>query len=169
MSLLYINESSAKIGMESNRCTVKYTDGAVKEIPVSYYSVGGNYYGKLQSTGHVNTQRQRKQCSLYDSKFALELSKRIISAKLKNQAVVLRRYERSRGISVEEALKQIDICRGKVQRCRKLDKKLQTEVKYLKYADFAVSFRQGIAMQMERLVQSIDEEDSSVYEPVEIR
>jgi len=333
MSLLYVNESSAAIGIEAGRCTVKYSDGMVKAIPietlegitiigraqitaqcvqeclkrgipVSYYSTGGNYYGKLQSTGHVNTQRQRKQCELYDSKFSMELSKNIVSAKLKNQAVILRRYEKSKGTSVNEALKMLDICRGKAQRCRKLpqlmgyegqgakayfdglsaliepefafqgrskrppcdefnamisfgyfvlrnelygkieekglnpyfgfmhrdkekhptlasdlmeewravivdsaamsmingheihkddfrqdteepgcfltkegmkkflsklERKLQTEVKYLKYADYAVSFRQGIALQLDRLVQAIENEDASIYKPIEIR
>lgn len=333
MSLLYVNESSAAIGIEANRCIVKYADGMKKAIPietlegitiigraqmtaqcvqeclkrgipVSYYSTGGNYYGRLQSTGHVNAQRQRKQCSLYDSKFAIELSRNIVTAKLKNQLVILKRYERSKGISVPEAEKMVDICRGKAGRCRKLpqlmgyegqgakayfeglsaliepefafqgrskrppadefnamlslgyfvlrnelygkieekglnpyfgfmhrdkeshptlasdlmeewravivdstamsmingheirkddftkdtdepgcfltkegmrkflsklEKKLQTEVKYLNYVDYAVSFRQGIALQLDCLVHAIEEENASIYKPIVIR
>ena len=36
-------------------------------IPVSYFSKGGKYFGRLISTGHVNVERQRKQCALYDT------------------------------------------------------------------------------------------------------
>ena len=140
MSLLFVNENSAVVGIEANQCYVKYADGmrtlvpietlesitimgraqmttqCVQEclkrgIPVAYFSKGGIYFGKLQSTGHINAERQRKQCSLYESEFAVNLARNIISAKLKNQQVVLRRYEKSRGISVEKSLKMIHICR----------------------------------------------------------
>lgn len=30
-------------------------------IPVSYFSKGGKYFGRLISTGHVNVSRQRKE------------------------------------------------------------------------------------------------------------
>ncbi len=94
MSLLYVNENSAQIGIEANRCFVKYADGMKKMIPietlesitimghaqmttqcvqeclkrgipVSYYSKGGSYFGRLHSTGHVNAKRQRMQSALY--------------------------------------------------------------------------------------------------------
>ena len=65
-------------------------------IPVSYFSKGGKYFGRLISTGHVNVERQRKQCALYDTGFAVELAMKILSAKIKNQSVVLHRYEKSK-------------------------------------------------------------------------
>lgn len=333
MSLLYVNENNAQIGIEANRCCVKYSDGMKKMIPlealesitimgraqmttqcvqeclkrgipVSYYSKGGSYFGRLQSTGHVNAKRQRLQCALYQSDFAVELSKRIIRAKLKNQMVVLRRYEKSRNISAGDQLKMLQICREKVQnslyipeimgyegqgakayfeglsmlidpafqfhgRSRrpprdefncmislgytiimnelygkteakglnpyfgflhrdnekhptlasdmmeewravivdaavmsmingheiqkedfvtdaeepgcfltrggirkyltKLEKKLQTEVRYLDYIDHAVSFRRGIALQIDLLMKAVESEDANVYRPIEIR
>lgn len=273
-------------------------------IPVSYYSKGGSYFGRLQSMGHVNAKRQRQQCALYQSDFALELSKKIIRAKLKNQMVVLRRYEKSKNSSVNEQLKMIRICREKVADClyipeimgyegqgakayfeglsklidpeftfhgrnkrpprdefnsmislgysiimnelygqieakgmnpyfgflhrdnekhptlasdmmeewravivdatvmsmingheihkddfiinadepgcyltrdgikiylKKLEKKLQTDVKYLDYVDYAVSFRRGIALQMSFLVKAIENADADIYKPIEIR
>lgn len=146
MSILFVNENNAIIGIESNRCVVKYSDGMKKMlplevlesitvmghaqmttqcvqecltrgIPVSYFSKGGTYFGRLQSTGHINAERQRKQSSLYDTQFSVDLAKNIISAKLKNQQVVLRRYEKSRGISVDSSIKMIHICREKVFGC----------------------------------------------------
>ncbi len=146
MSLLYVNENNAYIGVEANRFFVKYSDGMKKMIPVetlenitimghaqmttpciqeclkrgipvSYYSKGGSYFGRLQSTGHVNAKRQRQQCALYQSEFSLEISKRIIRAKLKNQIVVLQRYGKSKNIAVEDQLKIMRICREKVSKC----------------------------------------------------
>lgn len=333
MSILFVNENGATIGTEENRCVVKYADGMrklipleslesitimgqaqmttqcvqvclKKGVPVSYFSKGGSYFGRLQSTGHVNAERQRKQCSLYDSEFAVDLGKIILRAKLKNQSVVLRRYEKSKGIPVSESLKMIHICMEKVEQCRtipelmgyegqgakayfdalakliepafsfngrnkrpprdefnsmlslgysilmnelygkiemkglnpffgflhrdrekhptlasdmmeewravivdstvmgmingheihkedfvtdiekpgcyltksgiksylvKLEKKLKTEVKYLTYIDYPVSFRRGIALQMDMLVKAIEAEDASIYRPIEIR
>lgn len=115
MSLLYVNDSGATIGIEGNCCTVKQKDGSKRMlpiesldgitimgqsqmttqcaeecmqrgIPVSYFSKGGKYFGRLISTGHVNVERQRKQCALYDTGFAVELAMKILSAKSKIKA-----------------------------------------------------------------------------------
>lgn len=333
MSLLFVNEDKATITVEGNRCCVKYADGMKKMVPietlenitimghaqmttqcvqeclkrgiaVSYFSKGGSYFGRLQSTGHINAERQRKQSTLYETDFALGITKNIISAKLKNQIVVLRRYEKSGEVSVGEALKMMRICRDKVPSCKtipevigyegqgakayfeglsmlidddfrfsgrsrrppkdefnsmislgysvlmnelyskieakglnpyfgfmhrdkenhptlasdmmeewravivdstvmgmingheihkedfmtnadkpgcfltrdgikrylsKLEKKFQTEVRYLSYIDYAVSFRRGIALQLDMLVKAIENGDASIYKPIEIR
>lgn len=333
MSLLFVNENNALIGIEENRCYVQYPDGlkrivpietlesitimgcsqmttqCVQEclkrgIPVSYFSKGGRYFGRLQSTGHINAERQRKQCDLYETDFAVGLAKNIVRAKLKNQAVVLKRYEKSRQIPVSESLKMMQICREKIEKCQsipeitgyegqgakayfdglsalidsdfrfrgrnrrpprdefnsmislgysvlmnelygkieakglnpyfgfmhrdkekhptlasdmmeewravivdstvmsmingheihkedfmidveepgcfltrsglktylsKLEKKLQTEVRYLSYVDYAVSFRRGISLQLDMLVKAIEADDASIYKPIEIR
>ncbi len=34
MSLLFVNENSATIGIESNRCVVQYADGMKKMVPI---------------------------------------------------------------------------------------------------------------------------------------
>ena len=112
MSYLYVNDNGVTVGVEANRCVAKYPDGMVKYVPIeslegivimgqsqlttrcteeclkrginiSYFSKGGRYFGRLQSTGHVKAERQRQQCSLYDTEFSVELAKRMISAKSK--------------------------------------------------------------------------------------
>ena len=147
MSLLFVNDNKASIGIEQNRCYVNYRDGLKRSIPIetldgitimgkaeitshcvqycltngiplSYYSKGGNYFGRLISTGHVNVERQRLQCALYQTTFALELSQKIIKAKLKNQYVVLRRYERSKNIRESDWAKKIKICRSKIEQTK---------------------------------------------------
>ena len=162
MSLLYVNDSGATIGIEGNCCTVKQKDGSKRMlpiesldgitimgqsqmttqcaeecmqrgIPVSYFSKGGKYFGRLISTGHVNVERQRKQCALYDTGFAVELAMKILSAKIKNQSVVLRRYEKSKGLNLEEEQKMLAICRNKVLTCDRIEEMIGFEGQAAKY------------------------------------
>lgn len=143
MSYLYVNESSAKISTQSNYIVVEYKNGLVRKIPIEtletiqifgpaqmtaqctvqcikkgimvvYYSKSGAYFGRLESTGHVNVERQRMQCQLYQTDFSLNLSKKIITAKIHNQLVVLKRYGRSVGNNLEEETKMIKIFENKI-------------------------------------------------------
>ena len=332
MSILYISDPGTKLGVSDNRMVAVYEDGVKHSLPiesvesvtflsranvsvacmeeclrrgisVSFLSKGGRYFGRLVSPGHVNAGLQRQQSALYDTDFALELSKRIIGAKTKNQLTVLRRYAKSRGSdignlpekmciiiaklptagSIQELMGYEGQCarlyfaglseciedgfafQGRTRRppldpfnslislgysilmneiyssieakglnpyfgfmhrdaerhptlssdlleewravivdsmamsllngheariehfsfgedggcfltrdgvcifLRKLEKKLQTKVKYLPYTSSAVSFRRAIALQVGRLAQAIEEGDASRYEPIVIR
>lgn len=162
MGLLYINESGAVVGVEANKCTVQYKDGMkkmipieslegitimgrsqmttqcaeecmVRGIPVAYFSKGGRYFGRLMSTGHINVERQRRQSELYDTEFSLQLSKNIINAKIKNQSVVLKRYEKSKGLLLNEEQKMMDICRNKVLRCERIEESIGFEGQAARY------------------------------------
>ena len=125
MSYLYVNEQGAGISFEGNRFIVKYKNDMVKSVPaelmeqisvfgavqlttqcmqeclkrgvdVIFYSKNGAYFGRLISTGHVNVERQRAQAALHsDEEFKLGLARKIIDAKVKNQLVIIRRYERN--------------------------------------------------------------------------
>ena len=79
-------------------------------IPVSFFSKGGKYFGRLESTGHINADLQRKQSVLYDTDFVLEFSRKIIDAKLKNQLVVMRRYAKSKNVDVSDMVSVINNC-----------------------------------------------------------
>lgn len=66
-------------------------------IPVSYFSTKGSYFGKLESTSHKSPFRLKKQVFLSENvEFSLEWSKKIISAKIHNQKVILQRYHGNR-------------------------------------------------------------------------
>lgn len=125
MSYLYVSEHGAVIGFQGNRFQVKYKDGLLKSIPmetlevievfgnvqlttqcmaeclkkgiqVIFYSGNGAYFGRLISTSHVNVHRQKMQAETCKNEyFKTEFSKKIISAKIKNQIVILRRYART--------------------------------------------------------------------------
>lgn len=145
MSVLFVQESDAVISVAANQCVVKSAGQVLQKIPletlesitilgrasmttpcvqemlkkgisVTYFSAGGRYFGRLQSTEHVNTERQRRQCELYNTPFALDLSRRLVMAKIKNQSVVLRRYERSTGCSAGDAYGAMKLYRNKVQK-----------------------------------------------------
>ena len=135
MGYLFVTESSAKVSFEENTFSVKKQDGDITKIPaetlesisffgnpqmttqcmqqcmkrgipVSFYSKGGQYFGRLESTGHVNVERQRRQC---------------VRAKIHNQIVVLDRYGRSRQMNVQEATQNMKILERKVFTCTSID------------------------------------------------
>jgi len=53
---------------------------------------------------------QRKQSSLYNTDFSIELGRIILTAKLKNQLTVLRRYAKSRGVDIDNEINMIKSC-----------------------------------------------------------
>lgn len=121
MSYLYVNEQGASISVKENRIEVSCNNSLTKSIPIEtiesiqvfgnvtltnrcinlcltkgidviFYSKKGSYYGRLISTNHVNVKRQRIQAKIYDNeKFRVEFSKRIVSAKIRNQITIMRR------------------------------------------------------------------------------
>lgn len=147
MSYLFINENGASINYKENYIVVKYSEELLKKIPIesldaiyvfssvqvtsqcvieclkrginiSYLSKYGSYFGRLQSTGHINVERQRKQAALANTKFALELSKDIIYGKIHNQIVVLKRYIRKSSQSLDELLLGMKQSINKLKTCK---------------------------------------------------
>lgn len=144
MAQLYIIEHSALVGIEAGRVQVKYTDGLTHSIPlesldgitiigkaqvttscigyclrhgisVQYFSASGSYFGKLSSTQHVNTKRQRAQIKLTEnSKFSLELAKIILQTKVHNQIVVIRRYGRRSVKNIDGQIIQMKALEAKI-------------------------------------------------------
>lgn len=150
MGYLYVTESSAKVTFEENSFYVKKKDDSTtripaetlesisffgnpqmttqcmqqcmkRGIPVSFYSKGGQYFGRLLSTGHANVERQRKQCELFATPFAIEFSKKIIMAKIHNQTVLLERYGKSRGLDVHQVTQDMKILARKIPYCTAVD------------------------------------------------
>lgn len=150
MSYLYVNESGALIYIEQGYFIVKHLDNSitkipqetldsiilagnvsmttpcvreclVKGIPVSYYSQNGAYFGRLDTTKHVKIDRQRQQFhATEDKRFCLEMTKKVIEAKINNQLVVIKRY--TRGLDeTEKEVKQIKIAREKIESCSDIE------------------------------------------------
>lgn len=150
MSYLFVDDDGAHINYESNYIIVKSKDGMIRKLPVetveaiylfssvqvtsqcvvqclkrginiSYYSKGGAYFGRLQSTNHINVSRQRKQARLANTDFSLGLAKRIIRGKIHNQEVVLQRYARSRNINIDAEIIAMKQSLNKIDSCNKVD------------------------------------------------
>ena len=51
----------------------------------------------------------------------------------------------------------------------KIEKRLDTSMRYLNYIDYPVSFRRAIDMQVLQLCKAIEEKDPNLYQPVIIR
>ncbi|HJC04963.1 MAG TPA: CRISPR-associated endonuclease Cas1 [Candidatus Enterocloster excrementipullorum] len=145
MSYLYVCEQGAVVGIAENRFQVKYRNGMLKSIPaetlevieifgkvqlttqcleeclkrgvnVIFYSTYGSYYGRLVSTSHVNVRRQRIQAEISkNEEFRLAFSKRIISAKIRNQVVILRRYARTGDRDVQRPIAEMQYMDSKLE------------------------------------------------------
>ena len=149
MSILFIDENGAVVTKNGNRIVVQYKDDSSKSlpvetlesivilgsvqlttqcmeecltrgIPVAFFSKGGKYFGRFQSTSHTNAERQRMQSGLYHQPFALDFAKIIISAKLKNQIVVLRRYTKDHDESTIDCIQALINCRKKIESCENI-------------------------------------------------
>ena len=120
MSYLYVNDNGVTVGVEANRCVAKYPDGMVKYVPIESLE-GIVIMGQSQLTTRCTEECLKRGINIsYFSKGGryFELAKRMISAKLKNQSVVLKRYERSKNIALPEIDNMLDICRKKVAECK---------------------------------------------------
>lgn len=84
-------------------------------IPVTWISDTGKYFGRLESTQHVNVFKQAKQIEVRDSKFAMKIARKIITAKAKNQMTVLKRYNRRcKSLKVDMNIRQMGAILRKV-------------------------------------------------------
>lgn len=81
-----------------------------KGIHTTFLSKRGKFYGRLESTRHVNVKLQLMQIErMQTSDFSLKLARRFILAKIRNQAVILRRYNRNdRQAEVENACTELE-------------------------------------------------------------
>jgi CRISPR-associated protein Cas1 len=126
VACLYVTEQGSKIRSSGGRIIVAGQDGSTRSVPVetlesimlfgrveltakaqeeclsrgisvTFLSTRGHYFGRLQSTGHMNTFRLKKQMQLSENREeCLKLTKKILEAKIHNQIVLARRYSRNR-------------------------------------------------------------------------
>jgi CRISPR-associated protein Cas1 len=150
MSFLYVYERAATIGVLNN-CIVVESKNLKRTLPIegvesiiifgdavltpncvrnlmerdinlTWLSSRGKFYGRLESTRSVNIYRQRRQFACgEDETFCLALSMRIISAKIRNQITILRRYQRHRAVSVQDSIEAMSRLLPVVERVQSKD------------------------------------------------
>lgn len=151
MSYLYITEDGAVLSVNGGYYTVTYRDGCVKNIPsetlesvsifgnssittpctrkllengipVNYFSKRGAYYGRLESTRHTNIARLKSQIQMSDdSDFRIQFAQSVLSAKIRNQSVILRRYARNRKADVSEEIRYMNSSAEKILFCHETE------------------------------------------------
>lgn len=85
-------------------------------IPVNFFSGRGKYYGKLQSPAGIGEKigLVRKQFRIFENNnFCLTLAKKVASAKIHNQRVLLSRYRKRKDAYAEE-IERLSILERKI-------------------------------------------------------
>jgi len=151
MSYLYVTEHGAEINVDGGYFVVKHKDGMLHKVPketlesvalfgnvsvttpcikqflqkgiaVSYFSPKGAYFGRLESTRHKNIKRLKKQFKkTEDEFFCLELARKIVYAKINNQVVVLRRYDRHRNINIASEISMMKMSMQRLDEVTTID------------------------------------------------
>ena len=94
---------------------------AKRGIGIVYYTLAGDYVCELISGSSTGVTRQRKQALVYDSCFSLDLGKKVISDKIKNQYALMRRKARDKYVNVSAESEVIQNIIFSVERCRCTD------------------------------------------------
>ena len=103
--------------------TVQVSSKAIVEllrlgIPVTWLSRSGHFFGRLESTRHVNVFRQERQVFLRGTPFALAMARQVIAAKAHNQLILLRRYNRNAALpEVRTAVADIETLSKHIMTC----------------------------------------------------
>lgn len=157
MSCLYVTEQGAKITVEQGKMVVECKDGMRRLIPeqtlesivifgnvmlslpaqkeclengisVTMLSTGGHYFGRLVSTSHMNARRLKTQIYLSDDpEQTLLLGKKIMSCKIHNQRVLLRRYARNSTVDISDKIQEINVLEKSLERSDSMDRLLGYE------------------------------------------
>ena len=151
MCFVYVIEQGAVLGINGGLLTIHYTDGSSKSIPknmidgisifshailttscidfllssgvkVGFFSSCGIYRGALSPVNYTNTDRLRKQIALSsDDDYSLLFAQRIVSAKIRNQITVIRRYSYGRDTADECVHQMSRIARSKVAQAKSVN------------------------------------------------
>lgn len=91
-------------------------------ISVSMFSTKGKYFGRIESTSHINAKRLKHQVYLSDKEEKrVQFSKKIIMNKIHNQRVLLSRYARSSEKDIDEYIRAMKIHEKKISQCDSIE------------------------------------------------
>lgn len=145
MSHIYVTSSSVQIGIEGGRIIIKNKDGIIRSIPretvesisifgrtglstaaiqfllekglpVNFFSSKGKYFGRLESMNKGKEKIIKQQISVFENEeYSIELSRKIVSCKIRNQEVVLRRYIKTMSPELQRNIDLMKFYRGKAE------------------------------------------------------
>lgn len=163
MSNLYVYEQGAVLGYKENRLIITYSKDDFKSIPVenidniiifggiqvstaciqqlllkgiplTWLSKNGSYFGRLESTSHINIDRQRMQFRKSDDeKFSLEISKKFIKGKFTNQRTILMRANKIlKNSDMSDIILKMSIYSKKIDEAKTIEELMGVEGFYAK-------------------------------------
>ena len=151
MSHIYVTSSKHKIGIEGGRITIKQEEELVRSIPketvesitvmgrssistaciqfllehgipVNYFSGKGTYFGKLHSVSSGKQKIIKQQIILFeDPEYSINMARKIASAKIRNQEVVLRRYVKDLTPELDYKIKVMKRFRQKTETAEEIE------------------------------------------------
>lgn len=151
MCYLYVSENGSTINMEAGYFVVKNKEELVtkipketlesiglfgnihlttpcvreclkRKIPICYFSNNGYYFGKLEPPRNTNIFRLKKQIHMTeDVEFTLGFAKKIIDAKIHNQVVLMKRYNRTVKAELVDEEKAMKAAQTRVSGCKSID------------------------------------------------
>ena len=92
-------------------------------VPLTWLSTTGKFFGRLESTQNQDVMRQKAQFDLQENDpFRVALSKRIVFGKIYNQMTILRRYQRTAQLpNMDDVLKQMRLIANKIDRDKEIE------------------------------------------------
>ena len=93
-----------------------------RNIQLLWLSPTGEFFGRLINTAHYNITRECRQFKRQeDLAFCLALARQWIHAKLRNQAVLLKRYQRQRRVDVSQWITQVEVAADQSEKAQTRD------------------------------------------------
>lgn len=164
MRTLYITDEGAHVQKNSGRVLVCKGSDILREVPIgnldnivlfgsiqvtsraiteflergiflTWLSSTGSFFGRLESTRHIDIAKQRQQFRMgEDAEFCLLLAKSFIEAKAANCITVLRRYQRTaENTLVDEAIRFMNILTANIARSESIEQLLGVEGALARY------------------------------------
>lgn len=101
-----------------------------KGVHLTWLSKNGNYFGRLESTSHININRQRLQFRKSDDEnFSLEISKQFIMGKVLNEKTILLRANKKlfRNNILSDIIAKITINLKRIKEARSIEELMGVE------------------------------------------
>lgn len=151
MAHIYVTTNGTKIGVEGGRLVIQHKDELIRSVPketvesitvfgnallttnclqfclmngisVSFFSSKGKYFGRLESTSHKKSDVTEAQIDMFrDEKYSLDMCRKIVSAKIRNQEVILRRYTKSMNPKLERNIALMKSYRDSIEKSENVE------------------------------------------------
>ena len=98
-----------------------------RNVPITYIDHSGKYLGGF--TNHkIDIEKQVNQFRCKeDNLFCLDFTKKIITSKIKNQIVILRRYDKSKQDDIKDIISSLNKYISEIQNCTSINEILGFE------------------------------------------